>query len=306
MRVVVTGATGFVGTGVVNELLKQNTDVTVIVRNVTQLPCYWNGKVTVIEADLSSIHLLERADFGKEKIDVFFHFAWSGTAGNERADVDLQLNNVRYVCDAIALAKKLGCSRFINSGSIMEYEAYQYLKEDKAAPGMGYIYSTAKLTGDFFARICAKQADIEYINLIISNIYGVGEFSQRFLNSTLRKMMKNEPIDMTAGLQLYDFIYITDAAEAICMVAKCGEANSSYYIGNTCQRELRKFVLIMKEVVKSTSEIRFGAVPFTGAQLTYEEFDTAKIEQLGFTPKVSFEEGIRRTKEWIAERENND
>lgn len=71
MRVVVTGATGFVGTGVVNELLKQNTDVTVIVRNATQLPCYWNGKVTVIEADLSSIHLLERADFGKEKIDVF-------------------------------------------------------------------------------------------------------------------------------------------------------------------------------------------------------------------------------------------
>lgn len=59
------------------------------------------------------------------------------------------MNNVRYVCDAIALAKKLGCSRFINSGSIMEYEAYQYLKEDKAAPGMGYIYSTAKLTGDF-------------------------------------------------------------------------------------------------------------------------------------------------------------
>ena len=304
MKAVITGATGFVGDWLVKELLKQNDEVTVIVRDKKRLKTEWNTSVKVVEASLDQIATLDISDFKNEKVDIFFHFAWAGTSGNERGDVKLQLKNVEATCNAVELATRLGCKRFVNAGSIMEYEAMQNISLDGAKPGMGNIYSIAKMTADFMAKAVATKEEIEFINVIISNIYGAGERSARFLNTTLRKMLKGESIAMTHGNQPYDFIYVTDAVKAIVLSAKKGEANSTYYIGNTKQQPLRKYILQMKAVLESESEILFGKVPLTGIMLTYKEFDTKKLERMGFIPEVSFEEGIIRTRDWILEKGN--
>ena len=110
--------------------------------------------------------------------------------------------------------------------------------------------------------------------------------------------MKNERIEMTHGNQLYDFIYMADAVEEIILCAEKGKSNHSYYIGNSKQRPLKEFVLEAKEVLKSTSQIDFGAVEFNGVELTYIEFDTGKVErELGYVPKVSFKQGIKHLQE---------
>ena len=304
MKAVITGATGFVGTWLVRELLTQNDEVTVIVRDKKSIREEWAESVHVVEATLEQFSELDNIAFNEKKADIFYHFAWAGTAGNERADVGIQLKNVEATCEAVMLAKRLGCKRFVNAGSIMEYEAIQYVPSDGARPGMGNIYSTAKLTADFMAKTVATKENIEFINIIISNIYGAGERSARFLNTTLRKMLNDESIAMTHGNQLYDFIYVTDAVKAITLAAKQGESNAEYYIGNTKQQPLKEYILMMKSVLKSETEILFGKVPFTGIMLSYEEFDTGKLERMGFVPEVSFEEGIIRTRDWILEEEN--
>lgn len=305
MRVVVTGATGFVGKWLVRELIKQGTDVTVIVRNKDRVPAVWNDySVEVVEASLNRIALLEKGSFSKDTYDIFYHFAWAGTSGMERADTRLQLGNAQAACEAVMLAKKLGCSSFVNAGSIMEYEAMQYIVQDSAIPGMGNIYSIAKMTADFMAKTVASREGIRYINVIISNIYGAGEKSARFLNTVLRKMLANERIPLTHGEQLYDFIYVTDAVRAIVYAGINGENNSSYYIGNPCQHPLKEFILRMKELVESKSELAFGEVPYIGARLSYQEFDTKKLANMGFVMEIPFEEGINLTKRWIMEEED--
>lgn len=70
------------------------------------------------------------------------------------------------------------------------------------------------------AKIVSVNAEIEYINVIISNIYGAGEESERFFNTTLRKMMNHEKIPLTHGEQMYDFIYVSDAVRAIILAGK--------------------------------------------------------------------------------------
>lgn len=303
MKAIVTGATGFVGRWLVNELLSQGDEVTIIVRDREQVPREWSTRVHIAEGSLKQLRRLEAQDFFSSRADIFFHFAWDGTSGAKRADVCLQLQNVQSACDAVELAKRLQCRRFVNAGSIMEYEAVQYVPADGSAPGMGNIYSTAKLTADFMAKTTAAQAGIDYINAIISNIYGAGERSARFLNTTLRKMMNHEPVPLTHGEQLYDFIYASDAAKAIVFAGKKGEKNASYYIGNARQYPLKEFVLQMKEVTGSQSQLLFGEVPFAGAMLSYREFDTGKLAQMGFWPDIDFAQGIRLTKEWILEEE---
>lgn len=304
MRIVVTGATGFVGKWLVRELLDQGDEVTVIVRNRKRVLKEWQGRVHVVEAELWELPKLGQKDIPWDGADVFFHFAWAGTAGMERADTILQLQNAEATCEAVRLAKRLGCRCFVNAGSIMEYEAIQYISSDGSRPGMGNIYSIAKMTADFMAKTVATKEGMAYINVVISNIYGAGEKSARFLNTTLRKMLYNESIELTHGCQLYDFIYVTDAVKQIVLAGKEGETNSVYYIGNSMQRPLKEFVVEMKHVLQSDSELLFGKVPFTGAMLEYIEFDTSKLEKMGFVSAVTFAEGIKLTRDWILEEES--
>lgn len=302
MKVIITGATGFVGQNLVRELAAQDAEVTALVRGRNHIPqnfrlcrnihCYECGMEDYLTASDTVLKDVQG--------DVFIHLAWAGTSGKQRADYGLQLSNIRAACDAVKLAGKLGCSKFINAGSIMEYEAGEYLSADGAKPGGGYIYSTAKLAGDYMAKCVAGEINLSYINLIISNIYGAGERSERFLVSTVRKLLKNETIPLTEGRQLYDFIYVTDAVKAITEIAKADKASGSYYIGNRIQYPLREFLLRMKQVLASASLLEFGKVPFKGPMLTYQEFDTARLErELGFTPEIAFEEGILLLKEWF-------
>lgn len=304
MRAVVTGATGFVGKWLVDTLLEQGEEVMVLVRNTEAIPCSWKEKVLVVNATLDQIIDLCGMELPWKDADIFFHLAWAGTSGTERANTQLQLANVQHTCDAVRLAAKLGCERFANAGSIMEYEAMKYIPKDGALPGMGCIYSVAKLTADYMAKVVATQEKITYVNLIMSNIYGVGEKSARFVNTIMRKMLMNEEIPLTEGKQLYDFIYVEDAVAAMILAAKKGDANSSYYIGNVCQRPLKDFVQEMHAVLKSNAKLMFGAIPFGGVQLEYNEFDTSSLRKLGFEPRISFAEGVKRTKKWMLEVEN--
>jgi len=304
MKAVITGATGFVGKWLVNELLNQQDEVTIIVRNEKQLPTEWKNKVKVVLASLEQFSELDVSYFDSNEMDIFFHLAWAGTSGMQRADTDLQLSNVKAACESVHLATRLHCKRFVNAGSIMEYEAIKYISEDGSKPGGGNIYSTAKMTADFMAKIVATQEGIHYINVIISNIYGIGENSPRFLNSTLKKMILDEKIPLTHGNQLYDFIYISDAVKAIIHAGKKGRENASYYIGNESQKPLKEFINEMKKILGSNSELAFGEIPFCGAMLSYREFDTRALANLGFLPEISFGKGILLTRDWMVKNTN--
>lgn len=300
-KAIVTGATGFVGSWLVKELVSQGVEVIAIVRDdkseISALRQYDNVRFVICSLDnlpnLPSLVL-------DEDIDVFYHLAWAGTSGMARADVKLQLNNVQATCDAVQAASEIKCRKFVNAGSIMEYEAMQYILKDDTKPGMGNIYSTAKQTADFMAKTLAVSLDLEYVTAIISNIYGIGERSARFINNTLRKFLNEEKTAFTHGEQLYDFIYISDAVRAFFLIGELGRSYTSYYIGNSKVYPLRDFIIRMRNVVNKDIELDFGAIPFQGALLTYNEFDVGKLyKEFGFKAEVTFEQGIEKTIQWI-------
>lgn len=303
MHYIVTGATGFVGKHLVPELLKNNEEVTVLVRDAEKIPSEWSDKVHVIETDLHHLKEVKEEQIEDPYDRCFIHMAWEGTAGQLRTDERIQLNNITGVHDAVELAARLKCKRFVYAGSIMEYEAMKALVSDGFEPGLGMIYSTAKLAGDFMARAWCKKFGLDYVCVIISNIYGPGEKSERFLNTLIRRMMRNESVDLTHGNQLYDFIYITDAVHGIYMAADKGKPYNSYYLGNPQPRRLKEFINKAKEVLQSTSDLKFGAVPYSGVALTWKEFDATKLQGIGFKPEIPFEQGILKCKKWIMQEE---
>ncbi|MBS5113604.1 MAG: NAD(P)-dependent oxidoreductase [Coprobacillus cateniformis] len=297
-RVIVTGANGFIGRNLIRELLNRNIDVTALdITFGNELKSYAN--VQCISCESKSIDEIYEEIKGYQ-YDCFFHLAWAATSGPNRADYESQLNNVKLVCDYVLLARRTGCKRFIYASSINEMETYEYMQSDDIEPGGGYIYGTAKLAGHLMGETVAYQNDIEFIPVIITNIYGAGENSARLINTSIRKLLNREHCSFTAGNQMYDFIYVTDAVNSIVEISLKGKPFHRYYIGSGKPRPLKEFLLEMRDIVAPNEELGLGDIPMKGKNISYDQFKINKVyEDTGYENKISFREGIHMTMEYI-------
>ncbi len=304
-KVIVTGANGFIGSRLCEELASQGIEVVAVIRNkeenitaIEHLP-----GLKIVYCDLSEFRKL--ADYVDDRdVDAFYHLAWVGSAGSLRGNDEVQVNNIRYTCDTVRACCDIGCKRFIFASSIMEYEVAA-LMEKIDSPTINTLYSSAKIAADYMARTIAASLDIEYMRVVISNIYGPGETSPRLVNTSIRKMLRKEHCAFSSGEQMYDFIYIDDAVKAFVVIGEKGKANGTYYLGSLSPKPLKEFLLELRDVVDPTAEIGLGEIPFGGVSLGYDEFDIyAVMKDTGFVPVISFPEGIKKTVAWIKETDN--
>ena len=112
----------------------------------------------------------------------------------------------------------------------------------RSRPGMSYIYGTGKLTAHCISKSLAAQLDIAHCWGVITNAYGPMELSPRFINSTIRKILSGDSLQFTAATQNYDFIYITDVAQAFYRIGLHGKAFNEYVIGSSAAKPLREFI----------------------------------------------------------------
>lgn len=297
-NVIVTGANGFIGKTLVNALLEKGYHVVAldirfddVLANDERVTC-----VNVMNKEVAAL----AEEIPHQEYRCFFHLAWAGTSGPARADYTVQLNNVKLACDYIKLCSEIGCKRVVYASSINEMETYEYLQSDDIEPAGGYIYGTGKLAAHLMGETVAKLNGIEFIPVIITNIYGVGEKSARMIYTSINKLVHKEHCSFTAGYQTYDFIYITDAINSIIAVAEKGKAFNRYYIGSGEPKPLREFLLEMRDIVDPEAVLGLGDIPFMGVDISYDQFDLKKVERdTGYQNEVPFAEGIRMTAEYI-------
>ena len=295
---IVSGANGFVGSAVVRELLKNEYEILAL----DQKDCFGNlpkdERVQFIPCDLTELSRLKEVR-PKAAYDIFYHFAWAGSAGPARADTALQLQNAQWTVDALRTAKELGCSRFLCAGSIMEHETIAAAYAQGNRPGPGYIYGGGKLIAHVMCMSVAAQIGMDLIWPEITNAYGVGERSPRLVNTTIRKCIRGEAPQFTAGTQNYDFVYIEDVARAFRLIGERGKPFHEYLIGSSHARPLRAFLEEMQDAIAPELKFQFGDIPFTGIDLPLNKFDCIQTERdTGFRAEISFAEGCRRTMEW--------
>lgn len=304
-KVIVTGANGFVGSALVKELVKN--DVEVLAMDMPScngnLPVCDKVKFLPLALDnISSLKdLIDDRDF-----DCFYHFAWAGSAGAARADTKLQLQNAQWTIECLRAAKEVGCKKFVAAGSIMEHETMAAAFASGNKPGLGYIYGSGKLVAHTMAMSVAADIGIDLVWAEITNAYGVGELSSRMVNTTIRKVIKGEEPQFTAGTQNYDFVYIDDVAKAFYLIGKKGKPFNEYLIGSSNAKPLKEFLLEMKAAIAPDLNFVFGDIPFTGINLPLEKYDCGKTEKdTGFKAQISFGEGCHRTMKWLKQVEVN-
>jgi len=299
MKAIVTGADGFVGSAVIKELRNSGYDILAI--DLSPTP-----RRIVIDSHIRYYsHSIENLDFlsmvvSKGECDFFFHFAWRGSAGPERSDEKIQLTNALQTVNCLRKAAEIGCKRFICAGSIMEFETNQAIYGQGTAPGLAYIYGAGKTIAHEICKPIANSLGIDLLWTYITNAYGIGESSPRFLNTMLKKIIHGDSLEFTSGTQNYDFIYVSDVAKAFRLIAERGHANKGYLIGSGKAKPLRSFVEDIIDELKPVQKPLFGNIPYTGVMTPIETYQISDLQNdCGFCPSIPFKKGVRMTFEWL-------
>lgn len=300
-NVLVTGADGFVGNALVKSLLDHGYFVYGLDLLDTPKRLDLNSvNFKYLKADLTFDDVF--AKFSLHDIDTVYHFAWRGSAGDERKSPDIQLQNALVSADFMKKCQANGVTRFIMAGSIMEFETHSATYDDSLNSSLPYIYGAGKSIAHEIMKPIAKSIGIGLIWTYITNAYGAGEKSPRFINSTIIKLLRGESCEFTSGTQLYDFLYIDDVANAFKLIGEFGKPGNSYMIGSGHAKPLREFISDIFETIDPGSRPQFGGLKYAGPMLPIEVYSIARLaEDCGFKPKVSFKEGILRTASWLKE-----
>lgn len=301
-KVIITGADGFIGSNTVNYFLKQGIEVLALDMKKEALNLIPQTNLLYMQCDIADTNKLLQELQG-EQYDIFIHLAWAGSSGDARMDYKLQMKNALDTVECLKVAKKLGCRRFVCAGSIMEYEVEAAVHSQGTRPSMAYIYGMGKHIAHSLCKAVAAEMDIDLVWPMITNAYGVGELSPRFVNTTLRKIIHKEPLQFTAATQNYDFVYVTDVAKALFLIAKNGKPFCEYMIGSGNARPLKEFILEMQQALAPEIELLFGDIPFSGTNIPLSVFDASRTWiDCGFRAEIGFAEGTKMTMEWLRRR----
>jgi len=298
-KVIITGADGFVGSYTVKCFLSFGKQVLALDLASKSRRLESHKNLVYKQCDISDVDALFEC-VPVDEYDTFIHFAWAGSAGNERVNYNLQMQNALNTVACMKVARSLGCKRFVCAGSIMEYEVEAAIHSQGSRPGMGYIYGMGKHIAHSLCKSVAAEIGIDLLWAMITNAYGVGELSPRFINTTLRKIINHEPLHFTSATQNYDFVYVTDVAKAFYLIADKGVPFCEYMIGSGNARPLREFIWEMVDSCEADSKPIFGEIPFTGTNLPISVFSINDIRRdCGFEPEVTFAQGARITMDWL-------
>lgn len=298
MKSIVTGATGFIGTALCEELLKNGHEVVAVVRpdskkkDKLRFQSGAGGQLQVVECALDCLSELKQLVGGA---DIFYHLAWNGSAGAEREDFDIQYTNIRYTAEAIKAAVKCGCRKFVGAGSQAEYGVvHGVAKEDETVPKPFMMYGAAKVAAYQMGRVLAEQMGISFVWPRIYSVYGVGENPGTLVNYVIESLQKGEVPQLSPCENMWNFMYITDCVRALRMLGEIEEAEGIYNVASEDTRPLREFVEEIRDIVASGAELGFGAKASDPKRTFWLEPDVGKMREREYICSVNFKDGIRR------------
>lgn len=288
MNVIITGATGFIGTALCKEMINNGHSVTAIVRPNSQKIGKLDNKVSIVELALDELDKLG-GDY-----DLFYHLAWNGSSGADRNDFDIQNSNIKYTAEAIKAAKRCRCKKFIGAGSQAEYGVVHGIcKEDSTVPNPFMMYGAAKLSSYHIGKVLADQLGISFVWPRIYSVYGVGENDGTLISYLIKTLKYGETAELSSCENMWDFMYITDCVRALRMLGESEKADGIYNVSAGKSRLLKEFVKEIKDIIDSDGKVNFGIKKVDKKRTFWLEPDVSRLRSIGFRCKIRFNKGIQ-------------
>ena len=311
MKVLVTGGLGFIGSNFIRYLLERYSSIEII--NVDAMKYGSNPlnlkdikddeRYKFIKGDICDYELISKL---VKDVDVIVNFAAESHVDRSIANPYsfLQSNVVGVFVILEAIRKKNREVKFIQISTDEVYGEIlkgSFKEEDRLKPSSPY--SASKAAADMFVLAYSRTYGIHAVITRCTNNYGPYQFPEKLIPKTIIRASMNLKIPIYGtGKNIRDWIYVLDHCEAIDLVMKEGEKGEIYNISSGEEKtNLEVVKTILSIMGKDESLIEF-VEDRPGHDLRYS-LDSSKIRELGWKPKHSFKEGIRKTVEWYMQNE---
>ena len=294
-RVIISGATSSIGIALCEECVTNGIGVVAIIRPESS-KCSLIPKSNLIEIVESELSDYDSINSEGIHADAFFHLAWVSTDGAEARDnTYAQADNIQATLKAVELAKRCNCKVFVGAGSQAEYGRTNEVLTGDTACNPETAYGMTKLCAGMLSRLMCRQKGLDHVWTRILSAYGPNCSKRTVISYAVDTLLRGEKPILSDGRQVWDFIYISDAARALLACARSGVSGKTYVIGYGKSKLLREFLEEARDILSPGQDMGFGERPYNADAVMHLECDISELTaDTGFLPTVDFEEGIRR------------
>jgi UDP-glucose 4-epimerase len=294
-RVLVTGATGFIGSRLTDRLIDVAAEVHASSRSerdANDRPvAWWRADLADVDTAVELVASIEP--------DIVFHLG-GHVSGKLSPEIVLSTirSNLLSTVGLLEAARRVDCSRIVVAGSVMEPE----LGEADSVPVSPYAAS--KWASSAYARMFHALWEVPVVVVRIGMVYGPGQSDQaKLVPHVVGSLLRGEAPKVTSGRHNYDWIYVDDVVEALLAAAVApGIEGETVDIGSGERTSVREVVERLGRLVNAGVEPEFGALP-DRPHPPSRVADVAKLKQLlGWQPRTTLNEGLERTVAWFQRR----
>lgn len=308
VRVLLLGASGFIGGWMMRSLARGGAHVHAVARNASGAErARGLGAATVCIADLTRPGAVAAA-VGAAAPAVIFNMAGYGVDHGERDSSLMSRLNAEMVADLCAAAARVrdvpgwNGLRLVHAGSALEYGPVSGGISEDTEPIPDTDYGRTKLAGSRAVIDAVRTAGLPAAVVRLFTVYGPGEHQGRLLPSLIGAARSGGEVHLSSGEQPRDFTYVEDAVAGLLRAGRSGAASGALNVATGQLTTVRRFVEQAAEILGIPAHrLRFGRVPQRAGEMFHGVVDTSRARRvLGWVPATSVGDGIRRT--WDLER----
>lgn len=304
-KVLITGATGFIGSNLTQKLIHEGFEVGIIKRENSDT---WRikgllDKVVVYDLDLRDTHAVSKV-VSHFRPDVIFHLATYYAVEHEPEEIPIMIDtNVLGTINLLDASKKCMVKLFVNTSSCFVYKESKDSLGENAGLSPSNLYALTKMQSEEACTFYAEKYGLSITTFRLFPPYGPTDHERRLIPHVIKTLFDGRRLKLTTGKQRWDFVYVGDIVDAyfrLLSVPNLPQKHEIFNIGTGDAVSVREVVSRIKEIIGSELEPEWGAIPHRGNEVWFTCADMSKTENfLGWRPEVQIlEGGLERTIEW--------
>jgi UDP-glucose 4-epimerase len=302
-RVMVTGATGFVGANLARRLLQDGHQLHLLVR-----PGFSDWRIQAIRTDVSLYEVelrdAERLEQVVKEIrpEWVFHLAAHGAYSWQTDLRQMAWTNFLGTINLVEACLKAGAEVFINTGSSSEYGYKSFAPSETENLEPNSHYAVTKASATLFCRYTAQHSDMRLYTLRLYSVYGPYEAPKRLMPTLILHGLRGKFPPLVRPEIVRDFVYVEDVNDAYLLAASKAEqeVGAVYNVGTGVQTSMRQVVAVARQILPFTAEPEWGAMPDRSWDTTSWGANNKKITaELGWRPRYTFSRGFSQQVEWF-------
>lgn len=284
MKVLVTGATGYLGSHLVKAFLTNGYQIIILKRSFSDTARIADLMPQLSAYDLDKCDIKQPFQDSHSHIDAIIHTATSYGRKKE-SDTEIFEANTAFPLHLLETAVAFNTGIFFNTDTSLPRDLNAYALSKKQFAEWGKMF--------------AEQKKIRFVNIVLEHFYGPGDADSKFTTWIVQSCLKNiDKIELTPGEQKRDFIYIDDVVDAyLKLLGNCGSIEDKFQefdLGSGDAVSIREFVEMVHSIIGSKTVLNFGALPYREYEIMESKADISKLREIGWKPRYDLIAGLKK------------